>query len=40
MIENDPDGNYIKAIKRYRELFGASLKESKDAVDKIKYGTW
>jgi ribosomal protein L7/L12 len=29
-------GNKIQAVKRYRELTGAGLKEAKDAVDRIE----
>lgn len=31
-------GNKIEAIKRYREIFGVSLKEAKDAVDQLESG--
>jgi LSD1 subclass zinc finger protein len=32
------DGSKIEAIKRFRELTGAGLKESKDAIEKIEEG--
>ncbi|WP_370936589.1 hypothetical protein [Amycolatopsis sp. cg13] len=32
------EGKTIAAIKRYREVTGASLKEAKDAVDRMGHG--
>lgn len=36
LIVADPKENYIPAIKQYRNEFGATLKEAKDAVDAMR----
>lgn len=33
LLRRDPQRNFIEAIKLHRQLFGSSLKESKDAMD-------
>lgn len=35
ILKGGDSGTYISAIKRYRELYGAPLKEAKDGVDAI-----
>jgi hypothetical protein len=36
MMESKTSGGKIRAIKRYREMFGVGLKDAKIAVDKIQ----
>ena len=36
LLRQDPDRNYIAAIKLHRELYGSMLRDAKDAVDEMR----